>query len=184
MKKVIASLVALLGFGSQSQAAATQPLQEKDVMAGLRQMALDLKPEEIGLNRSNFPKEAWGLLFETANTSGTYTLVVLADGTASLYFSNGGGIIGAGQHESVRKASANLLAGANQFYSSATRVSEFPMPEAGFSNFYFLTYGGVFRYGAKEIDLGEGRDKFSDLFHAAHYVIGQLREIEQKKHNK
>jgi len=180
MKKIIASILAVFSFGA---AAETKPLamEQGNVMLELRQMALNLKPEEIGLTKLNYSKQVFGIIFETTYANGSFSLVVLADGTASLYFNTGGGIIGAGQHESVRKASANLLAGANQFYSNAKIATTFPTPEIGNTTFYFLTYGGVLRYNAKEIELGEGRDKLSDLFHAAHYVISELREVQQKK---
>jgi hypothetical protein len=170
MKKIIASLMAVFSVGI---AAETKPpaIEQGNVMLELRQMALNLKPEEIRLAQSNYLKQVFGIIFETAYSNGSFSLVVLADGTVSLYFNTGGGIIGAGQHESVRRASANLLAGANQFYANAKIAKKFPTPEIGNSTFYFLTYGGVLGYSAKEIEPGEGRDKLSDLFHAAHYVI-------------
>lgn len=182
MKKIIASFLALFGF---SAVAVSEPAaaEKENVMFELRQMALNLKPEEIGLTKSNYSKEVFGLLFETAYSNGAFSVVVLADGTVSLYFSGGGGIIGAGQHESVREASANLLAGANQFYSQAKKTTEYPIPESEHSTFYFLTYNGVLSYSAKEIELGEGKDKLSELFHAAHYVISMLREAQQKNSN-
>ena len=120
---------------------------------------------------------------ETGYPNSVVSLVVLGDGTASLYFSTGGGVIGAGQHESVRKASANFIGWANRFFSSATRAPEHPLPGAGHVIFYFLTYDGVYSYTAKEIELGEGRDKLANLFHAGHEVIGHMREIEQARHN-
>ena len=48
------------------------------------------------------------------------SLVSIADGTTSLYFSNGGGIIGAGQHQKVRDASARLIALVDILYPNGT----------------------------------------------------------------
>lgn len=153
-------------------------------MLGLRMQALSLKAQDIGLNRENFPKDVWGILLETGYESGAFSLVVLGDGTASLYFSTGGGIIGVGQHDSVRKACGNLLAGGNHFVAAASPTKEYPLPAEGQVTFYFLSYGGVLSYSAKETDLGEGRDKLSNLFHAGHEVIARMREIEQARHHK
>lgn len=46
----------------------------------------------------------FGVIMDTTFASGTVTLVALADGTASLYASTGGGVIGGGAHERVAVA--------------------------------------------------------------------------------
>lgn len=46
--------------------------------------------------------------------------------------------------------------------------------------FYFLTFEGKLAYSAPEEKLGNGNDELSSLFYAAHDVIGEIREIEQK----
>jgi hypothetical protein len=181
MKKLFASVLAALGLGAASAPAKESPGADGNVMQGLRMQALSLKAEGIGLNRAKFPKDVWGILLETGYETGAFSLVVLGDGTASLYFSTGGGIIGAGQHDAVRTACANLLAGANQFVSAASPTTTFPLPAAGRVTFYFLSYSGVLSYSAQEIELGEGRDKLSALFHAGHEVIARMREIEQAR---
>jgi len=184
MKNLIASVLAALGLGGTS-ALAKDSSQTADgsVMEGLRMQALSLKAEDIGLSRANFPKDVWGVLLETGYDNGAFSLVVLGDGTASLYFSTGGGIIGAGQHDAVRSACANLLGGASRFMAAAASTKSYPLPRQGQVTFYFLTYDGVLSYSAKEIELGEGRDKLSSLFHAGHEVIARMREIEQARHN-
>lgn len=175
MKKVVASILALLGLGAQ---AAPEAPASQSVIDGMRTMALNLKAEELGLTSENFPSEVFGVLMETGFDSGSFTLLVMADGTTSLYFSNGGGIIGAGTHESVAKASSMLLSGANHFRAQTQLVSTFPYPSNGEVRFYFVGRGGVTSYAAKEIDLGENRDPLSKLFHVSHLVISELRQIE------
>lgn len=179
---MLTSLLAVVGLSSP--AVSQDAFQANgNVMLELRAKALALKPEEIGINKSNFPKEVWGVLMETGYPDSAFSLVVLADGTASLYFSTGGGIIGAGQHEAVRKSSANFVGWANQYFSLASPVMKYPLPSSGQVVFYFLSYKGVFSYSAKEMELGEGRDKLSNLFHAGHEVISHMREMEQARHN-
>lgn len=180
MKKIIAGFLAILGLGFH----ATQEAQTKEsVLDGMRTMALNLTAEELGLTPENHPAEIWGILMETGYEDGSFTLLVLADGTTSLYFSNGGGIIGAGTHETVQKASSTLLAGANHFRASTKPTSSFPKPSAGMVNFYLIGRGGVTKYSAKEQILGENKDPLSQLFYASHSVISELRQVEESRHN-
>jgi hypothetical protein len=150
----------------------------------LRSMVLNLNPEEIGLTQESYPHPVFGLVMETGFADGSFTLSVLADGTTSLYFSTGGGIIGAGEHESVRKASGRLLSTAQEFHSKAKKVNTFPKPGQGEVIFYFLTFDGVLSYTALENDLGNEKDELSGLFFAAHNVLSEIRKIEEKKSDK
>jgi hypothetical protein len=70
--------------------------QQADVYEGLRQQALHLTPDQFGASFARAPILA--LLMETGYPEAVATLVGVADGTTSLYFSNGGGFIGAGTH--------------------------------------------------------------------------------------
>jgi hypothetical protein len=168
-------------MGGFSMAADVTPTQMADE---LRTMVLNLDPNDIGLSKDNFPHPVFGLVMETGFEEGLFTLSVLADGTTSLYFSTGGGIIGAGEHDSVRKASGLLLSEAQDFYPKAQKVTTFPKPVQGEVIFYFLTFDGVRSYTALEDDLGNERDELSDLFFLAHNVITVIREIEEKRPDK
>ena len=159
-------------------AADTTPSQMSDE---LRSMVLNLKPKDIGLSKENFPHPVFALVMETGFPEGSFTLSVVADGSTSLYFSSGGGIIGGGEHENVRETSGYLLSGAQHFYKKAQKVTDFPRPEPGKVMFYFITFDGVRSYTAKEDDLGNDEDELSDLFFAAHNVITELRKIEENK---
>jgi len=122
-----------------------------------------------------------GMVMETGIEDAAYSLVAIADGTVSLYFSNGGGTIGAGQHETVRTAAAQFLDLAEQFVSRASTTSRTPLPGDGEVFFYFRTPDEVLRYAAEEIDRGEERDEFSPLFFAGHAVISEIREIQEAR---
>ena len=151
-----------------------------EMSEALRTMVLNLDPKDIGLNKDNFPYSVFAIVMETGVAEGTYTLSSIADGSTSLYFSNGGGIIGGGEHKSVREASMYFLSGAEHFQSKAKVVTSFPKPHKGDVFFYFITFDGVKIYKALEDDLGNERDDLSGLFFAAHRVISELRNIEEK----
>jgi len=143
--------------------------------------ALTLKPAEIGISRERYPEDVWGILMEFGVEKACVTLVVVADGSTSLYFSSGGGVIGAGQHDSVRQASTALLARANRTKSRARPAQDYPLPTRGQVIFYFLSYDGVLKDSAPEVELLENRDELSALFHSGHEVISAIRETQQRK---
>ena len=181
--KYIAScllIFALAGMWGKTMAENTSPTQ---ISEELRAMVLNLNPSEIGLSKENFPHPIFAVVMETGFPEGSFTLSAIADGTTSLYFSNGGGIIGGGEHENVREATGYLLSGAQNYYKEGKKVTSYPLPEPGKVVFYFVSFDGVYSYSALEDDLGNERDKLSNLFFAAHNVITELRSIEEKSHN-
>jgi hypothetical protein len=179
MRNFFAALLALLGIGTASADPSTGPQDKEPITQNLRSMVFALKPSEIGLDQSNYSGRVWGLVMETGMDSGFYTLVVLGDGTTSLYFSTGGGIIGAGEHAAVRRESAKFLELAETNVGAASPTDVTPPPPVGQTTFYFLTFDGTKSYSAKELELGEQRDKLSELFHEAHAVIASVREAQQ-----
>jgi len=149
------------------------------VYSGLRQQALSTNRTEIGMDAPSPETPVWGILMETGFEAVTVTLLALCDGGTSLYFSNGGGIIGGHSHEAVRSANAAFLAEANRSLRSLKSCATFPIPELGHTVFYVLTDSGVLSDDALEKDLGYGRHPLSTLFHAGHAVISQLRLISE-----
>jgi hypothetical protein len=145
---------------------------------GLRSQVLALDPAQVGLTPSEFGP-VWGLLMETGYPEAVATLVALGDGTVSLYFSNGGGIIGVGGHEGPRQACRELLAFAPAFLDKVERAAEHPLPAQGRTRFSLLTFNGVFAAEATENDLGENRHPLSPLFYKAQAVITQARLVSQ-----
>ena len=74
-----------------------------DVYDGLRQQILRLTPDQLG---ESAYAPILALLMETGYSEAVATLVGVVDGTTSLYFSNGGGVIGAGAPQGLRCAVA------------------------------------------------------------------------------
>jgi hypothetical protein len=171
---IVGTLLGWLGVESKVPALAEN---EQNVISQMRENVFNLDPATIGISRSNYSGQVWGMLFETGTERGAYSLVVLADGTTSLYFSTGGGIIGAGEHSSVRIVSKNLLLKANDAIDHSTLATTHPLSYDGISIFYFLTFEGTCSYSASESKLGNGQDSLSTLFHSSHEVISELRTI-------
>jgi hypothetical protein len=123
----------------------------------------------------------WGVLMETGYPEAAATLVALGDGTASLYFSSGGGVIGGGPHPSINAAARRLVEIAGRHVSELSPTREFPLPSNGDVRFYVLTTKGVLQGGAREESLGEGSHSLSEVFFAGHDVITGLREVTQER---
>ena len=123
--------------------------------------------------------EVWCVVMETGHERAVSTLVAMRDGTASLYFSNGGGILGAGEHEGPARAARALVEEAGRFVALCEREEEHPLPATGNVRFHLLTRDGALATEAPEDDLGHGRHVLTPLFYAAHEVITQIRLLDQ-----
>jgi hypothetical protein len=123
----------------------------------------------------------WGVMMETGYSKAVASLVAVADGTVSLYFSNGGGIIGLGQHPGPQRVGKDFIALAQQLAAQAKPTTDFPLPQPDFTNFYLLSGSGVLCAEAKESDLGQGRHPLSRLFLKGHELISEIRVIDEKR---
>jgi hypothetical protein len=146
-----------------------------EVYSALRHQALSVRRTEVGIPTPPPEAPVWGILMETGYPRDTATLFALGDGTTSLYLSSGGGVIGGHVHQGVRRANAEFLETANQYYQDLEFTETFPVPEEGHTLFYALTDSGVLAGAGLEDDLGYGRHPLSPLFHAGHGAITQLR---------
>ena len=146
----------------------------------MREMALGGTRVGFGLPVTSPERPAWGVLMETGYPEGTATLLSLSDGTTSLYFSSGGGIIGGGTHENVRSATLVFVEKAGASVKAMNVTKEFPRPATGLTTFYVLTEDGVFTGTAPEAALGSGGHSMSPLFYSGQSVLTQLRQASGK----
>jgi hypothetical protein len=121
---------------------------------------------------------------ETGYPEGSATLVAMADGSASIYLSGGGGMIGGIGHETIRNAAQHFVQLASLFQPQMKGTTDFPLPRKGETNFYILTDAGVFTASAPENELGENRHALSTLFHAGHAVIAEFLLLDKGRNKK
>ena len=146
-----------------------------DVYTDLRNQVLALTPDGIGFGDAE-PTEVIAILMETGYADAVATLVAVVDGTASMYFSNGGGVVGAGEHDAVRETAFAMLLSAQDYVQEATLTEEYPLPGESRVRFYLVTAGGVYTFEAAEDDLGYERHPCSPMFHRGHALITAIRE--------
>lgn len=147
-----------------------------DVARELRDQALSVSATELQLQPSAEIPNVFGILMETGYPEAVASLVTFAEGTTSLYFSSGGGVIGAGEHDSVRVTLGPLFHAAELHLDAFEPAPSFPLPTPGRVRFYLRTFRGTLTADCDEQDLGEMRHPLSPVFHAGHAVISAVRE--------
>jgi hypothetical protein len=147
------------------------------IFRDLRKQALSVRASDLGLEPGE--SQLWGVLMETGFPEAVVTLASFAEGTTSLYFSTGGGTIGAGEHASVRAAAERFLAAADENLGQFSPTREYPLPSEGRVRFYVHTFHGLLTADRDEQDLGYQRDPLAPVFHAGHGVITAIRELDE-----
>ena len=124
--------------------------------------------------------QARAVVMDWSLDRGTATLVVYDDGTTSLYYSSGGGVIGAGGHEAVRGAGEAFYAEAARMHREFTPVAAgdtMALPPANAVAFYLVTDSATLRAGPVEASrLESGAHALATLGNLAQGVISAVRE--------
>ena len=165
-------------FGRRKRTGASGGSGASGASAGLRAAALALDPGEYGMSPTERHPNVFGGMLETTLDAGSFTLLCVAEGTTSLYFGNGGGIVGAGTHPRVAAASLAFLDALEAHLAGLAPDTDDALPPPGGAVLRALTFGGRRGVRAAEDDLGEGRHPLSPVFHAAHAVLTEVRLAE------
>lgn len=160
----------------------TPPSEPAQTYLQLRKRIISLDPAEVGLVPSSTVQHVWGVLMDTGYEVGIATLVSLADGTTSLYFSTGGGMLGSGDFAPVSEASKAMVIEAEKCLIEMIAAVEFPLPALGRVRFSCLTFSGIYCAEADEVILRSGKHPLSNLYLLAHETLEQLRLSAEKKH--
>jgi hypothetical protein len=104
-------------------------------MRDLRAQVLTLSARELRVTSTPALPQVFGLLMETGYPEAVASLVVFAEGSTSLYFSNGGGVIGAGDQESVRAQIQPFLSEAEAHLADFVPATETPHTGGGQGSF-------------------------------------------------
>lgn len=139
----------------------------------------ELRAKAFGYLDDAIPPELpSGVIMETGYAEGVATLAALSDGTVSLYFSNGSGTVGAGQHAGPAMAARQLGVIAARYAPNMPILLQATLPKLDETKLYVLTGGVVRGVAGRQEDFGNNRMPQSPLFHAAHNVITAMRQID------
>ena len=108
------------------------------------------------------------------------TLVCMINNTVEFYFGNGGGITGAGQHESARMKAEEFIQSAEILLPKLNPCKKTPFPEVNRVRFYVLTFSGILT-GQDNTQIAGETHELYPLFRAGHEVIAALRALEEEK---
>lgn len=154
---------------------------------GLRNLLFEHRSKDLLGDEALSPEQIWGLVMETTYDDMSATVFCLADGSTSLYYSNGGGILGAGEQGEAKELAAVLACYAPLFfvpYAEQEICKDFPYPSKGNVHFYFLSDLGSLKTDEVEEDtLGNNQHILSPLFHAVHMLIGIIIENQSPNPN-
>ena len=150
--------------------------EQAEVYSDLRKQVLSLTADQLGTNSS-----VLAVLMETGYPEGVATLVSVADGASSLYYSNGGGLIGSGEYKQVRDSSIALVNMAGKNQSKFTLTKTYPLPKNGYTRFYVVTKSGVYTAEVLVDDLGNERHTLSPVFFQGHELISYIRAADKRR---
>jgi hypothetical protein len=170
---VVAILVLAGAFLVLTRPSAEQREQAAAAARGLRNAVLS---REIFKEAGNKPGIR-AIVYDWQLGAGTASLVTFDDGSTSLYLIPGGGFIGAGAHENVRRAAAAFRDEAAKARGQFHAVTEYPLPAKGYSTFYIITDSSTLSSGAlRTSDLSSQGHPFAALSRLGQEVISEVRK--------
>lgn len=136
----------------------------------LREMMLQgPPPEQMGI------EEPALAVMEFLQGETIVSIMGSAHGNASVYFSNGGAILGGVAHEFVRYAANAFVAEVIGCRALLAPTSDFSYPHVGSVRFFLRTTVGVYMAEEQEAALAEGTGALASAYQRGHDVINQLR---------
>jgi hypothetical protein len=164
--------------GEPSQASPPSGEALGEASGSPREQLLHGTPQQMGI----IPvRGVWGVIMERGYPKGTATVIALADGTASMYLSTGGSVVGGKAYPPAHAAALKLCNGGADALAETIVAHEFPQPAKGRVRFYVLAVDGVH---VAETDLGAradaGRDALAPLLAAGDALLDALKDATSK----
>jgi uncharacterized protein len=156
-------------------AAKTRDKSKAAVVQGLRRAMLEKVPD----GATGDADEPALVVMDMVYPGAVVSLMSATTGDASLYFSNGGALIGAGGHEKVRSAAKALVQEVARQSGQFTAVTDYAYPTGSNVRFFLRTPKAVFMAEATEESLVNGQSVLATAFVRAQDVITQLRMISE-----
>lgn len=145
------------------------------IFTKLRGQILALTPDQLKLAPTTDLPHVWAAFMDLGVSDSVASLLASAEGTSSLYFGTGGGIIGAGKHPQVKAANRRFLVALDAALDALAPMTEAALPETGHIRFAALTYDGLRGADAVEDELKAGGHPLAKSFLAGHELIAYLR---------
>jgi hypothetical protein len=151
------------------------------VYMNTRKKILETTRESLGLPEGARPTEPHGLVMEMGISNSAVMLACFANGDAGVYYQTGGGMKGGLAHESVRKASKDLIAMAEKALPKMARAAGQPIPGPGKVRFYILIPRGLMTAESDREALADPGNPLGPLFYSGQEVVSQMREVQEQR---
>ncbi len=151
------------------------------IYTALREQALSFGSVEIKAAPVVPGGQALGVVMDMGYDTAVVSVVGLADGTTSMYISNGGGMIGVGENPDAASASKHWVEVAEAALPVLEESGDDRLPEDGAIGFNVLTTRHRFSGEAPESELAEGTHPLSPLYAAGQDVIAQIKIVDEAR---
>jgi hypothetical protein len=150
--------------------------------ATLRAQALHWKCPQVVSTTSDTRAHPCAVVMDWALGTAVATVIALSDGTASIYYSNGGGFIGGGQGSAtIRETAIHAVSIAGRLLADMLPTSDFPLPENDSVIFYVVTERGVYMAKASVASLSTNRHPLTAIGNDMQTIITAYRKIDSIK---
>jgi hypothetical protein len=168
------------GRGPHPSGASSAPRAHRaNAFAGLRTMALQSTRANFGLGAASAPDQPFVVLADWGDARGATTIVAVADGSASVYSSDGAGSIGGGQtHPTIHDAALRTVELAAAALPQAHPATAYPVAAQGQVTFYLVTDAGVYTATAAQDDLNANRSPLSALAASTQKIVAEYRRFD------
>ena len=144
----------------------------------LREFFFNLDPKSLDLYPTEDLPRVWGFMMEIYLSQTWVDLICIADGTVSIYTGFGGGLIGAGEHLSVRNAARACLKKAEEVLDHFKNFDPSHIQDEETIKFHILTYNGIRSDEANTDNVINNDHYLSELHNYAQNVITEVRLVE------
>ena len=170
---------ALIRWRRRSQELRAPEAKKTNNYSALRAQILNWKCPQASSSTPDAPGNPCAVVMDWAVTSGVVTIAAVSDGSASIYYSSGGGSIGGGYaRPAIRDAALHAVSIANRFLDGMQLTDNFPLPESGGVIFYIVTERGVFMAKASVVLLSTNRLPLSELGNSMQTIITEYRMLD------
>ena len=150
-----------------------------NIMEGLREKLFKLNPKTINIAPSEDLPRVWGFMMEMVISQTWVTLVCIADGAVSIYIGSGGSIIGAGEHDSVRKSARECLKKSEEILEHLKKFDPAHIQNERNIKFHVLTYDGIRSDEVETKEIESEKHYLSELYYSAQSVITEVRSVKE-----
>jgi hypothetical protein len=172
--------VALIRWRRRSQELRAPEAKKTNNYSALRAQILNWKCPQASSSTPDTSGNPCAVVMDWAVTSGVATVVAVSDGSASIYYSSGGGSIGGGHaRRAIRDAALHAVSIASKFLDGMQLTDNFPLPESGGVIFYIVTERGVLMAKAAAVGLlSTNSHPLSELGNSMQTIITEYRILD------